>query len=29
MLLKNFNVRAFNLMSGTNKTRHIQWHKAC
>ena len=24
---KNLNVRAFNLMSRTNETRHIEWHE--
>ena len=28
MLLKT-NVKVFNLMSGTNETRHIKWHKTC
>ena len=26
-LVKNINVKLFNLMLGTNKTRHIKWHK--
>ena len=26
---KNLNVRAFNLMSRTNETRHIEWHETC
>ena len=26
---KNVNVKAFNLMSGANETRHIEWHKTC
>ena len=26
---KNLNVRAFNLMSRTNVTRHIEWHETC
>ena len=25
-VVKNSNVRAFNLMSRTNETRHIEWH---
>ena len=25
--VKDLNVRVFNLMSGTNETRHIKWHK--
>ena len=28
-VVKNVNVGAFSLMSGTNKTRHIEWHKTC
>ena len=27
--VKDLNVRVFNLMSRTNETRHIEWHKAC
>ena len=27
--IKNINVKVFNLMSGTNETRHIEWHKTC
>ena len=27
--IKNTNVKVFNLMSRTNETRHIKWHKAC
>ena len=26
---KNTNVKVFNLMSRTNETRHIEWHKTC
>ena len=26
---KNLNVKVFNLMSRTNETRHIEWHKTC
>ena len=26
---KNINVKIFNLMSKTNQTRHIKWHKTC
>ena len=26
---KNTNVEVFNLMSRTNETRHIEWHKTC
>ena len=25
--IKNINVKVFNLMSRTNETRHIKWHK--
>ena len=28
-VFKNLNVKVFNLMSTTNETRHIKWHKAC
>ena len=28
-VVKNLNVRAFNLMLRTNKTRHIEWHETC
>ena len=27
--IKNINVKVFNLMSRTNGTRHIEWHKTC
>ena len=27
--VKDLNVRVFNLMSRTNETRHIEWHKYC
>ena len=27
--IKNTNVKVFNLMSRTNETRHIKWHRAC
>ena len=27
--IENTNVKAFNLMSRTNETRHIKWHKIC
>ena len=27
--IKNINVKVFNLMSRTNETRHIKWHKTC
>ena len=26
---KNINIKVFNLMSRTNETRHIEWHKTC
>ena len=26
---KTLNVKMFNLMSRTNETRHIKWHKTC
>ena len=26
---KNINVKVFNLMSRTNETRHLEWHKTC
>ena len=28
-VIKNLNVKVFNLMSLTNETRHIKWHKKC
>ena len=28
-VVKNIIVRVFNLMSRTNETRHIKWHKTC
>ena len=27
--VRDLNVRVFNLMSRTNETRHIKWHKTC
>ena len=27
--IKNTNVKVFNLMSRSNETRHIKWHKTC
>ena len=27
--IKNINAKVFNLMSRTNKARHIKWHKTC
>ena len=28
-VVKNLNVKVFNLMSRTNETRHIKWHERC
>ena len=28
-VVKNLNVRVFNLMSRTNETSHIEWHETC
>ena len=28
-VLKNLNVKVFNLMSRTNEIRHIKWHETC
>ena len=28
-VVKNVNVKVFNLVSGTNKTRRIEWHETC
>ena len=28
-VVKNLNVKVFNLMSKTNETRHIEWHETC
>ena len=28
-VVKNSNVKVFNLMSRTNETRHIKWHETC
>ena len=28
-VVKNLNVKVFNLMSRTSETRHIEWHEAC
>ena len=28
-IIKKVNVKVFNLMSRTNETRHIEWHKTC
>ena len=28
-VIKDLNVKAFNLMSRTNETRHIKWHDTC
>ena len=28
-VVKNLNVKLFNLVSGINETRRIEWHKTC
>ena len=28
-IVKNLNVKVLNLISRTNETRHIKWHKTC
>ena len=28
-VVKDLNIKVFNLMSRTNETRHIKWHKTC
>ena len=28
-VVKNMSIKIFNLISRTNKTRHIKWHEAC
>ena len=28
-VVKNMNVKVFNLMSRTNETRHMKWHETC
>ena len=28
-IAKNLSIKVFNLMSRTNKTRHIEWHETC
>ena len=28
-VVKNLNVKVFNLLSRTNETRHIEWHESC
>ena len=28
-VVKNLNVKVFDLMSGTNETRRIEWHETC
>ena len=28
-IIKNINIKVFNLMSRTNETRHIKWHETC
>ena len=29
VVVKNLNVKVFNLMSRTNETRHIEWYETC
>ena len=28
-VIKNINVKVFNIMSITNEARHIKWHEIC
>ena len=28
-IIKNIDIKVFNLISRTNETRHIEWHKTC
>ena len=28
-VIKDINIKVFNLMSRTNETRHIKWHETC
>ena len=28
-VVKNINIKVFNLMSRTNETKHIKWHESC
>ena len=28
-VVKNINIKIFNLMSGINETRHVSWHETC
>ena len=28
-VVKNIKIKIFHLISGTNETRHIKWHKTC
>ena len=28
-VVKNINIELFNLISRTNKTRHVKWHESC
>ena len=28
-VIKNLNVKVFNIISRTNETRHIEWHETC
>ena len=29
VVVKNINVKVFNLMSWSNQTKHIEWHETC
>ena len=28
-VVKNMNIKVFNLISRTNETRHVKWHETC
>ena len=28
-VVKNINIKVFNLMPRTNETRHVKWHETC
>ena len=28
-VVKNFNIKVFNLLPGANENRHIKWHETC
>ena len=28
-VIKNINVKVFNLMSRSNESRHVKWHETC